>query len=118
MLLELKPVNPRAAPVSAVLLGELVFSIGWNGCRVELGDIMDSGSASAEAEVAAVETTRQVVEAAVKGEYYERVQQLPGIGTVSVTGFLTLGGQVIDFGRGVTIPFLKTVVQTYEPYRR
>jgi len=118
LVLELTPVNPKAAPVSAVLLGELVFSIGRNGCRVEFGDILHSGSVSDEAEVAAIETTRQVVEAAVNGEYYEKVQQLPGIGAVSVTGFLRLGGRTIDFGRGLTIPFLKTVVQTYEPYRQ
>jgi hypothetical protein len=113
---EMTPLNPRAARVGAVLAGELMFSIGSPGCGIDFGDIFEPVGA-ADAETAAVETTRHIVAAAVNGEYYERIQQFPVIGVTAATGFLALGDRKIAFGHGLTMPFLKTVVQTYEPYR-
>jgi len=110
VLLRLTPRNPRSAPIAASIFGEVTFTIGRNGCRVELGDIIES-------QAAAVETTRKVVAGVVEGRYFEKVQRLPGLGVVAAVGYPDVGGRQIDFGRGFLMPFLKTDVTRYEPYR-
>jgi hypothetical protein len=109
--IRLTPKNSRAAPIVAYVLTEVTLVIGRNDCRLELEDLMNSGSTTD-----AVKLGRQGIDAVIAGRYYEKIQRLPEIGIVAAIGYLPLGGRVIDFGRGFLVPFLKTDVWSYEPY--
>ena len=111
-LVVLSPTNPRAAPISAAIIGDVTLSIGRHGCSVELGDIIQS-----TADETAVETTRGLVREVIDGRYHEKVQFLPIIGVVAAQGHLGIRGKPIAFGHGIFIPFLPTTTARYDPYR-
>jgi hypothetical protein len=111
-LVVLKPTNPRAAPISAAIMGDVNFSIGRHGCSVELWDIIEPAD-----DETAVETARGLVREVIDGRYHEKLQSLPVIGVVAAQGFLTIRGKPAAFGHGIFIPFIPTTVERYEPYR-
>jgi hypothetical protein len=109
--IQLTPRNLQAAAVVLRLFNEVTLLIGPHRAVVELGDYLEGGVFDG------AELGRQTINAVVGGHYSERIQRLHASPITAVAGRLQVAGRTLATTRGMFLPFLKTTVRRYQPYK-